>query len=54
MAAELQLQLKQLFSAHPLIIKIFNFIHEYSIKFEENIFRKDYFLKYLQVLISEK
>ena len=28
-------------------ISIFNFIHEYSIKFEENIFRKDYLLKYL-------
>lgn len=33
-------------------LRIYDKIHDYSIKFEESLFRKDYFMNYLRILIS--
>ena len=40
------------FEKHSEAILIYDKIHLYSIKYEESIFRKDYFMNYVQILIS--
>ena len=37
---------------HNEAIQIYSHIHTYSIKYNETIFRKDYIMNYIQLLIS--